>query len=172
MVTESRSNQSITNNQKLEKSPLIKGQEKALEFFACLEFATISKLSVDPTPKVKQQNGSILNDDQKTMELELVIQKTGNRINGVNLSGTWQLERNENIEEFLKSQGYGFAKRKISSIASITLKITHNDNALRVETITSFKSWTLDMSIGGGNHDTEDPVSGDKVQFTVNWKDD
>ena len=149
---------------------LIKGRDKALEFFGCLEFAVISKLSINPS--VTPQDDNDQNVEHQIMEsVETGASHGISRVaESVNFSGTWQLESNHNLDTFLKSQGVGFAKRKISSIASVTLKIEHNGDSLRVETQTSFKNWSLDMNIDGNDQETDDPVTGEKIRFNLSWK--
>ena len=87
-------------------------------------------------------------------------------------SGSWKLETNNNLDAFLKSQGVGFAKRKIAAVASVTLKLDHKGDSLKIETQTPIKNMNQELKLDGKDTEMENPMTGDKVKFNLTWKDD
>ncbi len=92
--------------------------------------------------------------------------------NCANFTGIWELKTNENLDEFMKSQGIGYMKRKMASMASITLTIQHKNGFLNVKS---------KLPIGGEREDelpldgTEKQITnpmGEEVIFAASWKDD
>ena len=103
------------------------------------------------------------NDDEKKAE--------HNDENAQNFTGIWQLKTNENLDNFLKSQGIGYMKRKLMAMASVTLTIDHKGDIMKVKAKLPIGEIDEELALDGTEKYTTNPM-GDEIKMAANWKDD
>ena len=88
-------------------------------------------------------------------------------------SGVWELTTNENLDNFMKSQGIGWAKRKLMSVASVTLTIDqdNNKNIMKVKAKLPIGEVDEELVLDGSTKETKNPM-GDTIKMCAAWKDD
>eukprot|EP00484_Ammonia_sp_Unknown_P020822 CAMPEP_0197028814 /NCGR_PEP_ID=MMETSP1384-20130603/8415_1 /TAXON_ID=29189 /ORGANISM="Ammonia sp." /LENGTH=180 /DNA_ID=CAMNT_0042457873 /DNA_START=26 /DNA_END=568 /DNA_ORIENTATION=+ len=89
---------------------------------------------------------------------------------GVNFTGAWELTTNENLDEFMKSQGIGYMKRKLMSMASITLNIDHKGESLKVNAKLPIGEINEELTFDGKEKTTKNPM-GEEVRMKAEWSD-
>ncbi|XP_062579499.1 fatty acid-binding protein, heart-like isoform X1 [Saccostrea cucullata] len=84
------------------------------------------------------------------------------------IAGVWVLERNENLDEYLKEIGVNFVLRKLAAAASSTMTISVEDGQVRIHTKgpkDSDHKFHLDTEV-----ESSDPQD-NPMKATVTWKD-
>eukprot|EP01084_Bolivina_argentea_P166663 289311_1 len=82
-------------------------------------------------------------------------------------SGIWILKTNQNLDAFMKSQGIGYLKRKLMSMASITLTLKHNDkdNILQAKAKLPIGEINEEIPLNGTDKETTTQM-GDKINMS------
>ena len=93
---------------------------------------------------------------------------------GTDLSGVWELLSNDNLDSFMKSEGFGYIMRKLIGAASMTVTITHdlNENKMEIQTKLPVGKPVHDKLILDGKSifKTVSPF-GDNMEMITYWKD-
>eukprot|EP00486_Rosalina_sp_Unknown_P004939 CAMPEP_0201567562 /NCGR_PEP_ID=MMETSP0190_2-20130828/8107_1 /ASSEMBLY_ACC=CAM_ASM_000263 /TAXON_ID=37353 /ORGANISM="Rosalina sp." /LENGTH=173 /DNA_ID=CAMNT_0047987695 /DNA_START=27 /DNA_END=548 /DNA_ORIENTATION=+ len=88
-----------------------------------------------------------------------------------NFTGIWELKTNDNLDAFMKSQGIGYMKRKLMSMASVTLTIDHQGDTMKVKAKLPIGEINEELPLDGTTKQTTNPM-GDEIKMTASWKDD
>eukprot|EP00483_Globobulimina_turgida_P000412 UN00412 len=78
-----------------------------------------------------------------------------------NYSGTWNLRTSEKLDEYLKSEGWGFIMRKAAAAVSARQIITQDD-----------KSMTINIKNKKGEYEYTAPFDGSSYKYVDNDKDE
>lgn len=80
----------------------------------------------------------------------------------------------ENMDEYLKALDINIALRKIVCLLKPDKHITHDPDtgAMTIRTITTFRNFDMDFTIGQEFTEDLGPVDGRKCQTTVSWDGD
>ncbi|XP_007550200.1 retinol-binding protein 5 [Poecilia latipinna] len=91
-----------------------------------------------------------------------------------NYTGTYHLVEQDNMETYLSALDINFALRKIVCLLKPTKEITHDvaTGAMKIRTLTTFKNFNMDFTIGKEFTEDLGPVDGRTCQTTVNWEGD
>ncbi|XP_061183537.1 fatty acid-binding protein, heart-like [Saccostrea echinata] len=84
------------------------------------------------------------------------------------IAGVWILDRNENLDEYLKEIGVNFVLRKLAAAANSTMTITVEDEQVRIHTKgpkDSDHNFSLDTEV-----ESSDPQD-NPMKATVTWED-
>eukprot|EP01083_Nonionella_stella_P112748 332043_1 len=88
-------------------------------------------------------------------------------------SGVWWLEHTDNLDAFMKSEGYGYVLRKLMSLASITCTIKHDlyHNTMEAKAKLPIGCIYENLILDGKTvFETTSPF-GDKLSMTAHWND-
>jgi len=66
----------------------------------------------------------------------------------VNFNGTYKLEKNENLEEFLAAMGVGAMKRKMASMARPSVEVKVEGDTWTIVTSSTLKTATWTFTLG------------------------
>ncbi|XP_040021784.2 retinol-binding protein 5 [Gasterosteus aculeatus] len=89
-------------------------------------------------------------------------------------SGTFHMVEQENMDPYLAALDINFALRKIVCLLRPSKEINHDPvtGAMRIRTLTTFKNFNMDFTIGKEFTEDLGPVDGRTCQTTVNWEGD
>ncbi|KAL6109290.1 rbp5 [Pungitius sinensis] len=89
-------------------------------------------------------------------------------------SGTFHMVEQENMDSYLAALDINFALRKIVCLLRPSKEIVHDPvtGAMRIRTLTTFKNFNMDFTIGKEFTEDLGPVDGRTCQTTVNWEGD
>ncbi|GLD57365.1 retinol-binding protein 1-like protein [Lates japonicus] len=91
-----------------------------------------------------------------------------------NYSGTYHMVEQDNMDSYLAALDINFALRKIVCLLKPTKEITHDPatGAMKIRTLTTFKNFNMDFTIGKEFTEDLGPVDGRSCQTTVSWEGD
>lgn len=91
-----------------------------------------------------------------------------------NYSGVFQMVEQHNMDAYLAALDINFALRKIVCLLSPTKDIIHDpaNGSVRIRTLTTFKNFNMDFTIGQEFTEDLGPVDGRTCQTTVGWEGD
>ncbi|XP_014825407.1 PREDICTED: retinol-binding protein 1-like [Poecilia mexicana] len=91
-----------------------------------------------------------------------------------NYTGTYHLVEQDNMDTYLSALDINFALRKIVCLLKPTKEITHDvaTGVMKIRTLTTFKNFNMDFTIGKEFTEDLGPVDGRTCQTTVNWEGD
>ena len=89
----------------------------------------------------------------------------------VDFSGTWKLEKDENLDEFLKAMGVGMIKRTAAAKMSPTLEITQNGDDFQVIMKTPLRNQEVKFKVGE-EFTAQDPLQGKEMKMLATWEGD
>jgi len=91
-----------------------------------------------------------------------------------NYSGTFHMVEQDNMDAYLAALDINFALRKIVCLLSPTKDIRHDpaSGAMTIRTLTTFKNFNMDFTIGQQFTEDLGPVDGRICQTTVSWEGD
>ncbi|XP_070692293.1 retinol-binding protein 5 [Pempheris klunzingeri] len=89
-----------------------------------------------------------------------------------NYSGKFHMEEQDNMEAYLAALDINFALRKIVCLLKPTKEITHDPatGAMTIRTLTTFKNFNMDFTIGKEFTEDLGPVDGRTCLTTVSWE--
>uniref|UniRef100_A0AAQ4RCS6 Retinol binding protein 1a, cellular n=1 Tax=Gasterosteus aculeatus aculeatus TaxID=481459 RepID=A0AAQ4RCS6_GASAC len=89
-------------------------------------------------------------------------------------SGMFHMVEQENMDPYLAALDINFALRKIVCLLRPSKEINHDPvtGAMRIRTLTTFKNFNMDFTIGKEFTEDLGPVDGRTCQTTVNWEGD
>eukprot|EP01084_Bolivina_argentea_P166664 289313_1 len=124
-------------------------------------------------PKKDEQEKEPQNDvsDEKKGDNISEAKEKEIEIERPNFSGIWVLKTNENLDNFMKSQGIGYLKRKLLAMASITLTLEHKGNILHAKVKLPIGEVDEKIPLDGTDKETTNPM-GDKIKMSANWSED
>merc|ERR1712154_262680 len=79
----------------------------------------------------------------------------------VNFSGTWKLRTSEKLDEFLKSEGWGFVMRKAAGAANAKQTIVQDEKSIK-----------LKIETAKGTYSYEAPLDETEIKYTDMDKDE
>ncbi|XP_060905319.1 retinol-binding protein 5 [Labrus mixtus] len=88
-----------------------------------------------------------------------------------NYTGTYHMMEQENMDSYLEALDINFALRKIVCLLRPTKEITHDPatGSMSIRTLTTFKNFNMDFTIGKEFTEDLGPVDGRTCQTTVSW---
>ncbi|XP_008429649.1 retinol-binding protein 5 [Poecilia reticulata] len=91
-----------------------------------------------------------------------------------NYTGTYHMVEQDNMDTYLAALDINFALRKIVCLLKPTKEITHDvaTGVMKIRTLTTFKNFNMDFTIGKEFTEDLGPVDGRTCQTTVNWEGD
>lgn len=91
-----------------------------------------------------------------------------------NYSGTFHMVEQDNMDAYLAALDINFALRKIVCLLKPTKEISHDPGtgAMKIRTLTTFKNFNMDFTIGKEFTEDLGPVDGRTCQTTVSWEGD
>ncbi|XP_076010804.1 retinol-binding protein 5 [Genypterus blacodes] len=91
-----------------------------------------------------------------------------------NYSGVYNMIEQENMDAYLAALDINFALRKIVCLLKPSKDISHDPatGAMKVRTLTTFKNFLMDFTIGEEFTEDLGPVDGRICQTTVSWDGD
>ncbi|XP_012725754.2 retinol-binding protein 5 [Fundulus heteroclitus] len=91
-----------------------------------------------------------------------------------NYSGTYHMVEQENMDAYLAALDINIALRKIVLLLRPTKEITHDlaTGAMKIRTLTTFKNFIMNFTIGKEFTEDLGPVDGRTCQTTVSWEGD
>uniref|UniRef100_A0A3Q4BLB6 Cellular retinoic acid-binding protein 1 n=1 Tax=Mola mola TaxID=94237 RepID=A0A3Q4BLB6_MOLML len=91
-----------------------------------------------------------------------------------NYSGTFHMVEQENMDAYLEALDINFALRKIVCLLSPTKEINHDPatGAMKIRTITTFRNFNMDFTIGKEFDEDLGPVDGRTCKTTVSLNGD
>lgn len=89
-----------------------------------------------------------------------------------NYSGTFHMVEQDNMDAYLAALDINFALRKIVCLLKPTKEISHDPatGAMKIRTLTTFKNFNMDFTIGKEFTEDLGPVDGRTCQTTVSWE--
>ncbi|KAI4812062.1 hypothetical protein KUCAC02_014918 [Chaenocephalus aceratus] len=89
-------------------------------------------------------------------------------------SGTFNMVEQTNMDSYLGALDINFALRKIVCLLSPRKEITHDPASgdMRIRTLTTFKNFNMEFTIGTEFTEDLGPVDGRTCQTTVSWEGD
>ncbi|XP_028325631.1 retinol-binding protein 5 [Gouania willdenowi] len=89
-------------------------------------------------------------------------------------TGTYHMVEHQNMDSYLTALDINFALRKIVCLLKPTKEITHDvaTGAMKIKTLTTFKNFLMDFTIGTEFTEDLGPVDGRTCQTTVSWEGD
>ncbi|XP_020841813.1 retinol-binding protein 2 [Phascolarctos cinereus] len=87
-------------------------------------------------------------------------------------TGTWEMESNDNFEDFLKALDIDFAIRKIAKLLSQTKIITQDGDDFKIKTSSSFRSYESDFVVGVEFDEHTKGLDDRHVKTLVTWDGD
>lgn len=89
-----------------------------------------------------------------------------------NYSGLYHLVSQEHFESYLAALDVNFALRKVVCMLKPSKQIEHDVNTghMNIKTITTFKNFDMDFTLGKEFTEDLGPVDGRKCQTTVDWE--
>ncbi|XP_056142192.1 retinol-binding protein 5 [Lampris incognitus] len=87
-------------------------------------------------------------------------------------SGTFHMVSQDNMDAYLAALDINFALRKIVCLLKPTKQISHEPatGAMKIRTLTTFKNFDMDFTIGKEFTEDLGPVDGRACQTTVDWE--
>ncbi|XP_031708704.1 retinol-binding protein 5 [Anarrhichthys ocellatus] len=91
-----------------------------------------------------------------------------------NYSGTFYMVEQENMDSYLAALDINFALRKIVCLLRPSKEIAHEPatGTMKIRTLTTFKNFMMDFTIGEEFTEDLGPVDGRTCQTTVSWEGD
>jgi len=91
-----------------------------------------------------------------------------------NYSGTFHMVSQDNMDAYLEALDINFALRKIVCLLKPTKEIQHDSasGVMKIRTLTTFKNFHMDFTLGQEFTEDLGPVDGRKCQTTVDWEGD
>ncbi|CAL8340748.1 retinol-binding protein 5 [Gadus morhua] len=91
-----------------------------------------------------------------------------------NYSGTFHMVSQDNMDAYLATLDINFALRKIVCLLKPTKQVEHDPatGGMRIRTMTTFKNFDMDFSLGKEFTEDLGPVDGRVCQTTVDWAGD
>ncbi|KAK9513990.1 hypothetical protein VZT92_027482 [Zoarces viviparus] len=92
----------------------------------------------------------------------------------LNYSGTFHMVEQENMDSYLAALDINFALRKIVCLLRPSKEIAHDPatGTMKIRTLTTFKNFMMDFTIGEEFTEDLGPVDGRTCQTTVSWEGD
>ncbi|XP_006001341.1 retinol-binding protein 2 [Latimeria chalumnae] len=87
-------------------------------------------------------------------------------------NGTWEMEVNENFDEFMKALNIDFATRKIAVHLKQTKKFTQNEDKFVVDTLSTFRNYNLEFTVGVEFEEHTKGLDNRVVKSLVTWDGD
>ncbi|KAJ4923216.1 hypothetical protein JOQ06_022742 [Pogonophryne albipinna] len=89
-------------------------------------------------------------------------------------SGTFNMVEQTNMDSYLGALDLNFALRKIVCLLSPSKEITHDlaSGDMKIRTLTTFKNFNMEFTIGKEFTEDLGPVDGRICQTTVSWEGD
>ncbi|XP_056598488.1 retinol-binding protein 2b [Triplophysa dalaica] len=88
----------------------------------------------------------------------------------LDLSGKWDLELNENVEDYLKALNIDFAHRKIGSYLSPTKIIIQDGENFMIKTQSTFKSYEFSFTVGVETEEFTKGLDNRILKTLVTWE--
>ena len=108
----------------------------------------------------------------RTMAEAVQPEENKEEVQPADFTGAWVLKTNENLDAFLKSQGVGWAVRKVAAAASMTINIEQSETSLKIKAKLPIGS-PIDQDIPlDGTKITNKTPTGDDGTIIIQWKDD
>ncbi|XP_039536121.1 retinol-binding protein 5 [Pimephales promelas] len=91
-----------------------------------------------------------------------------------NYTGIYNMISQSNFEEYLAALDVNYALRKVVCILKPSKHIEHdvNTGTMKIKTVTTFKNFDMDFTLGQEFTEDLGPVDGRKCQTTVDWDGD
>ncbi|XP_052000187.1 retinol-binding protein 1-like [Xyrauchen texanus] len=91
-----------------------------------------------------------------------------------NYTGIYHMVSQDSFDEYLAALDVNYALRKIVSILKPSKHIEHDVNTgkMNIKTVTTFKNFDMDFTLGQEFTEDLGPVDGRKCQTTVDWDGD
>ncbi|KAJ8389587.1 hypothetical protein AAFF_G00118240 [Aldrovandia affinis] len=84
-------------------------------------------------------------------------------------NGTWEMESNEDFEEYLKALNIDFATRKIATHLSQTKVFVQNGDAFETKTLSTFRNYTVNFTVGEEFEEHTKGLDNRVVKTLVTW---
>ncbi|KAG9343155.1 hypothetical protein JZ751_014128 [Albula glossodonta] len=84
-------------------------------------------------------------------------------------NGTWELETNENFEDYLKALNIDFATRKIAAHLAQTKVFVQNGDEFDTKTLSTFRNYELKFTVGKEFDEHTKGLDNRVVKTLVSW---
>ncbi|XP_061770772.1 retinol-binding protein 1-like [Nerophis ophidion] len=108
---------------------------------------------------------------KKTFERDQIEIEEEANMSKPNYSGTFHMVEQENMDAYLAALDINFALRKIVCLLKPSKEIIHDptSGSMKIRTLTTFKNFDMDFTIGQEFTEDLGPVDGRTCQTTVSW---
>ncbi|XP_038604208.1 retinol-binding protein 2 isoform X2 [Tachyglossus aculeatus] len=89
-----------------------------------------------------------------------------------NFNGTWEMEKNDNFEGYMKALDIDFATRKIAVHLSQTKEIEQNGDSFKTKTLSTFRNYNVDFTVGVEFEEHTKGLDNRNVKTLVTWEGD
>ncbi|XP_056618315.1 retinol-binding protein 5 [Triplophysa dalaica] len=91
-----------------------------------------------------------------------------------NYTGVYHMVSQDNFEGYLAALDVNYALRKVVCLLKPSKQIEHDVNTgnMKIKTVTTFKNFDMDFTLGKEFTEDLGPVDGRKCQTTVDWEGD
>eukprot|EP01084_Bolivina_argentea_P303370 523747_1 len=93
-------------------------------------------------------------------------------VKAANFSGIWELISIDNAENYMKSEGMGYMRRKLLQKLSLTYSLEHHENEMKLHAKFLFGSFDIEYSLDGKVKETLSPMEKHKTRLNAIWFDD
>ncbi|XP_036410013.1 retinol-binding protein 2-like [Megalops cyprinoides] len=87
-------------------------------------------------------------------------------------NGTWEMESNENFEDYMKALNIDFATRKIAAHLSQTKVFVQNGDKFETKTLSTFRNYELSFTVGEEFEEHTKGLDNRVVKTLVIWEGD
>merc|ERR1712228_142501 len=109
------------------------------------------------------------NDDETKMKMkETVMKKVWH---GIDFNGIWQLEKSENLNDYLMSEGWSNVMIKAGVKSKITQQIIQDCDMLKIKVFSASCSYSYSLCVNGECVKYKD-LNGDLCESKAKWSDD
>lgn len=124
---------------------------------------------------LKMYETEIINDDdndieEKQEEKEEEEEEKEEEWNGIDFNGIWQLEKSDNLDNYLLSEGWSIIQRKAASKSSITQQIIQNKDEMKIKIFYKNGNYSYNLRINGESTMYKD-LNKDSCESIAKWSD-
>ncbi|XP_019602154.1 retinol-binding protein 2 [Rhinolophus sinicus] len=87
-------------------------------------------------------------------------------------NGTWEMEKNENFDGYMKALGIDFATRKIAVCLHQTKIIEQDGDNFKTKTNSTFRNYNLDFTVGVEFDEHTKGLDDRHVKSLITWEGD